>query len=107
MKKVRSQNFEEAFLAVNNIADLTISMEPAPKRDTSNCTELSSVPRDQSQELRRNDNSIYRDVYITPNGAANKSQAHLESSNNLSNQVRSYDVIITILGVFYRSCCVN
>ena len=97
MKKVRSQNFEEAFLAVNNIADVTISMVPAPRRDTSNCTELSSVPRDQSQELRRNDNSIYRDVYITPNGAANKSQAHLESSNNLSNQVRSYDVRIYLI----------
>lgn len=87
MKKVRSQNFEEAFLAVNNIADLTISMEPAPRRDTSNCTELSSVPRDQSQELRKNDNSIYRDVYLAPNGTANKFQAHLESSNNLYSQV--------------------
>ena len=89
MKKVRTQNFEEAFLAVNNIADFTISMEPAPKptRDTSNCTALSSVPLEQSQELRKNDSSINNSIHKAPNGTAVNS--HSESSNNLHNQVKN------------------
>ena len=77
-------------MAVNNIADLTINMTPAPMRDTSNCTELSSVPRDQSQDLRKNNTSIYTDVHLAPNGTTKNSIVHLESTDSISNQVRRF-----------------
>ena len=100
LKRVRSQNFEEAFLAVNNIADLTINMTPAPMRDMSNCTELSSVPRDQSQDLRKNNTSIYTDVHLAPNGTTKNSIIHLESTDFALNQVmrfKSYHDCIFLL----------
>ena len=65
-------------------------MTPAPMRDTSNCTELSSVPRDQSQDLRKNNTSIYTDVHLAPNGTTKNSIVHLESTDSISNQVRRF-----------------
>ena len=77
-------------MAVNNIADLTINMTPAPMRDTSNCTELSSVPRDQSQDLRKNNTSIYSDVHLAPNGTTKNSIIHLESTDSTLSQVMRF-----------------
>ena len=69
---------------MNNIAGLTVNMEPAPQRDTSNCTELSAITFDQGQELRRTDTSVYTDIYIAPNGTARSAQTLLESSDSIT-----------------------
>ena len=64
-------------------------MEPAPQRDTSNCTELSAVPFDQGQELSRSGTSTYTNIYLAPNGTANNTQTHLDLSNTVSAQVKN------------------